>query len=83
MGAVEGEKAATYLALARNMTQACYQLYNATATGLGAERIEFNPDTKQIEVTDRHYYQRPEVRLGGAGWSGRMPGGQPGAWCAA
>lgn len=32
-GAVKGAKAAQYLRFAQNMTQACFQLYNATASG--------------------------------------------------
>lgn len=32
-GGVEGEKAARYLEFASNMTTACFQLYNQTASG--------------------------------------------------
>eukprot|EP00887_Chlorella_sp_A99_P007757 scaffold20.g7757.t1 len=70
-GAVGGAKAATYMQFAANMTRACYQLYNGTETGLGAERVEFMPngclegspcaEPWNVQVMDRHYYQRPEV----------------------
>ncbi|PSC71105.1 mannosyl-oligosaccharide 1,2-alpha-mannosidase MNS1-like [Micractinium conductrix] len=60
-GGVSGDKAARYLEFAGNMTQACFQLYNATGSGLGAERITFDLDSGEIFVTDSRYWQRPEV----------------------
>ncbi|EFN55104.1 hypothetical protein CHLNCDRAFT_24374 [Chlorella variabilis] len=60
-GAVQGPKAERYLQFAANMTQACFQLYNTTASGLGAERINFDLATGQISIVDGRYWQRPEV----------------------
>ncbi|KAI7835449.1 hypothetical protein COHA_010654 [Chlorella ohadii] len=60
-GGVEGEKAARYLEFASNMTTACFQLYNQTASGLGAERISFDDQTGEVQLMDSRYWQRPEV----------------------
>ncbi|KAL4437567.1 hypothetical protein ABPG77_003548 [Micractinium sp. CCAP 211/92] len=60
-GAVRGPKAQLYLQFAANMTQACFQLYNSTASGLGAERISFDMQSGQISIVDGRYWQRPEV----------------------
>lgn len=60
-GAVTGEKAKEYLAFAENMTYACFQLYNQTKTGLGADGIQINIDTEEVTGLDRPYLQRPEV----------------------
>lgn len=60
-GGVTGPKAERYLEFAGNMTQACFQLYNSTASGLGAERIMFDPSSGHISVVDSRYWQRPEV----------------------
>ena len=56
-GAVQGEKAARYLEFAANMTQACFQLYNTTASGLGAEIIAFDPTTGAVSVSHPRYWQ--------------------------
>ena len=100
-GAVTGPKAARYLEFAANMTIACYQLYNQTASGacqpvesalcstgegrhlqrtesccaeallpcqpvhpagLGAEYMNFDANTGQVQYVDSQYLQRPEVR---------------------
>ncbi|KAL4857147.1 Mannosyl-oligosaccharide 1 [Chlorella vulgaris] len=60
-GAVQGPKAQLYLEFAANMTLACYQLYNSTASGLGAERISFDQQSGQLVISDERYWQRPEV----------------------
>ena len=60
-GAVTGEKAKEYLEFAENMTYACFQLYNQTKTGLGADGIQINIDTEEVTGLDRPYLQRPEV----------------------
>ena len=60
-GAVTGMKATEYLNFAENMMEACYQLYNATATGLGADQLYINLETGEIQDKNRPYLQRPEV----------------------
>eukprot|EP00889_Picochlorum_renovo_P001144 jgi/Picre1/28174/NNA_003580.t1 len=60
-GAVTGEKAEKYLDFAKSMMHACFQLYNATATGLGADEIFINMQTEEISNLNRPYLQRPEV----------------------
>lgn len=60
-GAVKGAKAAQYLRFAEGMTSACFQLYNATASGLGAEEITFDPSDGFLSISDASYVQRPEV----------------------
>lgn len=60
-GAVEGEKAEKYLNFAEGMMEACYQLYNVTATGLGADQVMVNVQNGDISSTHRPYLQRPEV----------------------
>ncbi|PRW56395.1 mannosyl-oligosaccharide 1,2-alpha-mannosidase [Chlorella sorokiniana] len=60
-GAVEGHKAQRHLQFAANMTTACFQLYNSTASGLGAEIIGFHSQTGQVVHLNPRYLQRPEV----------------------
>lgn len=60
-GAVTGEKAQKYLEFAESMGKACFQLYNATATGLGADQAVVNLETGEVTPTEMKYFQRPEV----------------------
>lgn len=54
------------LALGRAVTEACYAMYNQTATGLAPEIVVFNTDKDSkedfyIKPADRHNLQRPET----------------------
>jgi mannosyl-oligosaccharide alpha-1,2-mannosidase len=60
-GAVRGAKAEAYLEFARSMMHACFQLYNATATGLGADEAVVDLRTGEVRPTHLSYMQRPEV----------------------
>lgn len=60
-GAAWGDRAERYLDFAEKMMAACYQLYNATKTGLGADGAVIDEITGKVEITGRHYLQRPEV----------------------
>jgi mannosyl-oligosaccharide alpha-1,2-mannosidase len=60
-GAVEGAKAEEYLDFARSMMAACFQLYNCTATGLGADEAQVDVETGALVPTHLAYMQRPEV----------------------
>lgn len=60
-GAVTGEKAKEYLKFAEDMMYTCFQLYNQTATGLGADGIRINLETEEASGLNRPYLQRPEV----------------------
>jgi len=60
-GAATGERAAQYLKFAECMMHTCFQLYNITKTGLGADNAEIDVRTGKLTVTGAHYLQRPEV----------------------
>lgn len=60
-GAVSGDKAGSYLWFAESMMHACYQLYNITKTGLGADNARVDMTTGEVSVTGGSYLQRPEV----------------------
>lgn len=60
-GAVTGDKAKEYLQFAEDMMYTCFQLYNQTATGLGADGIRIDLETEQASGLNRPYLQRPEV----------------------
>lgn len=60
-GAVTGEKAKTYLKFAEDMMYTCFQLYNQTKTGLGADGVRIDLETEHVSGLDRPYLQRPEV----------------------
>lgn len=60
-GAVTGEKALSYLEFAESMGKACFQLYNSTATGLGADQATVDMETGEVRPTEVKYFQRPEV----------------------
>lgn len=60
-GAVTGKKAEEYLQFAEDMMHTCFQLYNQTKTGLGADGIRINLETEEVSGLDRPYLQRPEV----------------------
>lgn len=59
--AVQKHRAKRYLYYAENMMEACYQLYNSTATGLGADQITFHSKTGNVVILSSPYLQRPEV----------------------
>lgn len=60
-GAVTGEKAKEYLQFAEDMMYTCFQLYNQTETGLGADGIRIDLETEKASGLNRPYLQRPEV----------------------
>ena len=60
-GAATGERRRRYLSFAENMMETCFQLYNMTTTGLGADTAMVDVDTSEITITGRSYLQRPEV----------------------
>lgn len=60
-GAVDGGKAQKYLEFAESMAEACYQLYNITATGLAVDQIMINPKNGEFKANTSPYLQRPEV----------------------
>jgi mannosyl-oligosaccharide alpha-1,2-mannosidase len=60
-GAVVGEKAEKYLEFSKDMMKTCYQLYNQSATGLGADSGKLNLDTEEVTLSGVRYMQRPEV----------------------
>lgn len=60
-GAVQGEKAYEYIDFAEKMMEACFQLYNITASGLGADHIKVDAASGKTSITGPVYLQRPEV----------------------
>lgn len=60
-GAATGERAVRYLEFAESMMHTCFQLYNVTKTGLGADNAEIDILTGEVTVTGANYLQRPEV----------------------
>jgi mannosyl-oligosaccharide alpha-1,2-mannosidase len=60
-GAATGERAARYLEFAEKMMHTCFQLYNVTKTGLGADNAEMNVTSGELSITGPNYLQRPEV----------------------
>ena len=59
--AVVGDKAGRYLWFAESMMHACYQLYNLTTSGLGADNARVDMADGTIQITSSSYLQRPEV----------------------
>jgi hypothetical protein len=47
------------LQLAEALTETCFQMYNQSATGVGAEKVSF--DNGQIRTDDARYILRPEA----------------------
>ncbi len=60
-GAATGERAVRYLEFAEKMMYTCFQLYNITKTGLGADNAIMDVASGKMTITGTNYLQRPEV----------------------
>ncbi|KAK9909409.1 hypothetical protein WJX75_001817 [Coccomyxa subellipsoidea] len=58
-GAVNGTRADKYMALARNLTNTCYEMYRRMPTGLGPEQVTFQ--TGIMSKVTGYNILRPEV----------------------
>ncbi|GAB4815998.1 hypothetical protein N2152v2_003044 [Parachlorella kessleri] len=62
-GAVEGARAELYAEVAAGVTEACYQMYARSPTGLAWDSIHVDPQTGAFKPHPifKFYWQRPEV----------------------